>query len=60
MGGNEDGAHHITGVLFQALNDVGFTIPAQGVAYWNREAMTTTDDKDLDGPWAAAPARAGT
>lgn len=33
--GNEDGAHHITGVFFQALNDVGFTIPAQGVTYWN-------------------------
>lgn len=33
--GNEDGAHHITGILFQGLNDVGFTIPAQGVTYWN-------------------------
>lgn len=33
--GNEDGAHHITGILFQTLNDVGFTIPAQGVTYWN-------------------------
>jgi hypothetical protein len=29
MVGNEDGAHHISGVLFQALNDVGFTVPAQ-------------------------------
>ena len=48
--GNEDGAHHITGVLFQALNDVGFTVPAQGVTYWNGEAMTTTDYKDIDGP----------
>lgn len=46
--GNEDGAHHITGVLFQALNDVGFTIPAQGVVYWSGEAMTTTDYKNLD------------
>lgn len=33
--GNEDGAHHITGVLFQTLNDVGFTVPAQGVTYWH-------------------------
>src|SRR5690349_14659783 len=33
--GNEDGAHHITGILFQALNDVGFTIPSQGVTYWH-------------------------
>jgi multimeric flavodoxin WrbA len=46
--GNEDGAHHITAVLFQALNDVGFTIPAQGATYWNGEAMQSTDFKDLD------------
>ena len=46
--GNEDGAHAITGGLFQSLNDVGFTIPAQGGVYWNGEAMTTTDYKDLD------------
>lgn len=46
--GNEDGAHHITAVLFQALNDVGFTVPAQGSIYWNGEAMHTTDYKDLE------------
>ena len=46
--GNEDGAHKITADLFQGLNDVGFTIPAQGGVYWNGEAMTTTDFKDLD------------
>jgi multimeric flavodoxin WrbA len=46
--GNEDGAHAITADLFQSLNDVGFTIPAQGGVYWNGEAMTTTDYKDLD------------
>lgn len=46
--GNEDGAHHITAVLFQALNDVGFTVPAQGSVYWNGEAMHTTDYKDLE------------
>lgn len=45
--GNEDGAHHITAILFQALNDVGFTVPAQGSVYWNGEAMHTTDYKDL-------------
>lgn len=33
--GNEDGAHHISGVFFQALNDVGFTLAAQAVTYWN-------------------------
>jgi multimeric flavodoxin WrbA len=46
--GNEDGAHHIAAILFQSLNDVGYTIPAQGSVYWNGEAMHTTDYKDLD------------
>ncbi|GAB3600566.1 flavodoxin family protein [Microbacterium tumbae] len=46
--GNEDGAHHIAAILFQALNDVGFTVPAQGSVYWNGEAMQSTDYKDLD------------
>lgn len=45
--GNEDGGHKITADLFQALNDVGFTVPANGGVYWNGEAMTTTDYKDL-------------
>jgi multimeric flavodoxin WrbA len=46
--GNEDGAHHVSSQLFQALNDVGFTIPAQGLTYWNAEAMHGTDYADLD------------
>ena len=45
--GNEDGAHHITAVTYQALNDVGFTVPAAGVTYWNGQAMHTTDYQDL-------------
>lgn len=45
--GNEDGAHNITADLYQALNDVGFSIPAQGVTYWNGEAMQKTDYQDL-------------
>ncbi|HST86012.1 MAG TPA: NAD(P)H-dependent oxidoreductase [Kineosporiaceae bacterium] len=46
--GNEDGAHHISAVLYQGLNDVGFTIPAQAVTYWNDEAMGEARDfKDL-------------
>jgi multimeric flavodoxin WrbA len=45
--GNEDGAHHIAAVLFQALDDVGFTIPSQGSTYWNGEAMQGTDYNDL-------------
>src|SRR5437868_15341506 len=45
--GNEDGAHHISANAFQSLNDVGFTIPAHGITYWNGEAMGSTDYKDL-------------
>jgi len=46
--GNEDGAHKITADLYQGLNDVGYTIPAQGGTYWNGEAMNTIDYNDLD------------
>ncbi len=46
--GNEDGAHHITAQVFQALNDVGYSVPAQGTTYWNGEAMHGTDYIDLD------------
>lgn len=46
--GNEDGAHHTSAELFQALNDVGYTIAAQGVTYWVGEAMQPTDYNDLD------------
>jgi len=46
--GNEDGAHKVTADLYQALNDVGFTIPAQGGTYWNGEAMQTTDYRELE------------
>jgi multimeric flavodoxin WrbA len=46
--GNEDGAHKIIADLFQALNDTGFTVPAQGGTYWNGEAMQGGDYNDLD------------
>ena len=46
--GNEDGAHKITADLFQGLNDIGFTIPAQGATYWNDEAMGGRDYQDLE------------
>lgn len=46
--GNEDGAHKITADLYQGLNDIGFSIPAQGGTYWNGEAMQGTDYNDLD------------
>lgn len=58
--GNEDGAHKISADLFQALNDVGFTIAAQGVTYWNGPAMQTTDYQDLpETPAQTASATSG-
>lgn len=45
--GNEDGAHRVSADLFQALNDVGWTIPAGAAAYWVGEAMHKIDFKDL-------------
>lgn len=46
--GNEDGAHHVTAEVSQALSDVGFTVPANAVTYWVGEAMQATDYKDKD------------
>lgn len=57
--GNEDGAHHVSAELFQALNDVGFTLAANAVSYWVGEAMRKTDFKDLEKtPEAVASAAA--
>lgn len=49
--GNEDGAHHCSAEIFQALNDVGFTIPANGMTYWVGEAMGDTNYVDLKKPY---------
>jgi multimeric flavodoxin WrbA len=49
--GNEDGAHHVSAEVFQALNDVGFTVPANGMTYWVGEAMADVDYKDLKRPY---------
>lgn len=46
--GNEDGAHHVSAELYQVLNDVGFSLAANAVAYWVGQAMGKTDFKDLD------------
>lgn len=58
--GNEDGAHKTIADMMQALNDIGFTLPAQGGTYWVGEAMQTVDFKDLDTvPDAVASSNAG-
>jgi multimeric flavodoxin WrbA len=51
--GNEDGAHLCHAMLFQALNDVGFTVPAGAGTYWVGEAMGSRDYKDLGEPYEA-------
>ena len=47
--GNEDGAHHCHAACFQSLNDVGFTIPANGGVYWVGQAMGDVNYVDLPG-----------
>ena len=44
--GNEDGAHHTTAEVLQALNDVGFTVGAAASTYWVGEAMGKLDYND--------------
>ncbi len=46
--GNEDGAHHVCAEVFQALVDVGFTIPASASTYWVGEAMGSVNYVDLE------------
>lgn len=48
--GNEDGAHHCHAELFQALNDVGFSLAPGAGTYWVGEAMGSVDYKDLAAP----------
>jgi multimeric flavodoxin WrbA len=45
--GNEDGAHHVSAELYQALSDTGWTVPAAAVCYWVGEAMAKTDFNQL-------------
>jgi multimeric flavodoxin WrbA len=46
--GNEDGAHHVVAECLQALNDTGFSVPANAGTYWVGEAMQGVDYKDHD------------
>ena len=48
--GNEDGAHHVSAELFQAMNDVGFTLAANAVSYWVGEAMGNKNFVDFKKP----------
>jgi multimeric flavodoxin WrbA len=46
--GNEDGAHHVAAELYQALNDVGFTLAPNAVTFWVGEAMGSVNYEDLE------------
>lgn len=46
--GNEDGAHHVSAEVFQALNDIGFSLAPGAVTYWVGEAQQGTDYQDLE------------
>ena len=46
--GNEDGAHKISADVFQALNDIGFTIPAGAATYWNAAVGAPQEYRELD------------
>src|ERR1700761_1209229 len=48
--GNEDGAHHAAAEIYQALNDLGFSLPPTAVTYWVGEAMTGKEYSTLKKP----------
>jgi multimeric flavodoxin WrbA len=45
--GNEDGAHHVGAEIYQALNDLGFSLAANALTYWVGEARTGSEYRDL-------------
>lgn len=45
--GNEDGAHASSAQLFQALDDLGWTIPPGAACYWVGDAMGSANFVDL-------------
>jgi multimeric flavodoxin WrbA len=57
--GNEDGAHHVIAELAQAVNDIGYTVPAQAWTYWNKGPGPgpTYLETDEGHEWSATTAR---
>jgi multimeric flavodoxin WrbA len=57
--GNEDGAHHVIAELAQAVNDIGYTVPAQAWTYWNKGPGPgpTYLETDEGHEWSAKTAR---
>jgi multimeric flavodoxin WrbA len=48
--GNEDGAHHVAAEIYQALNDLGFSLAPTAVTYWVGEAMTGKEYSEFKQP----------
>lgn len=46
--GNEDGAHHVAAEIYQALHDLGFSLPPTAVTYWVGEAMTGKEYSEFE------------
>lgn len=57
--GTEDGAHHVIMEIAGALGDIGYTIPGQAWAYWNKGPGPGPDylETDEGHEWAAGVAR---
>ena len=45
--GNEDGAHYCASTIYQALNDLGFTLAANALTYWVGEARSAQEYREL-------------
>lgn len=45
--GNEDGAHHVGAEVYQALNDLGFSLAPNAMAYWVGEARGSGEYREL-------------
>jgi multimeric flavodoxin WrbA len=48
--GNEDGAHHVAAEIYQALNDLGYSLTPTAVTYWVGEAMTGKEYSEFKTP----------
>jgi multimeric flavodoxin WrbA len=48
--GNEDGAHHVAAEIYQAMNDLGFSLAPTAVTYWVGEAMTGNEYSEFQKP----------
>lgn len=46
--GNEDGAHYVGSAVYQALNDLGFSLAANAMTYWVGPARTGSEYRELN------------